>query len=104
MMTKFRMSTLALAGLLCALPVAASAFRGGDPAEFEAIREEVFAEADANGDGVLTVTEFETFHELVRARMEANRFAKIDADGSGGITLVELEAARPHGGGGRGPR
>lgn len=100
-MTKFRMSTLALAGLLCALPIAASAFPGGDPAEFEAIREEVFTEADSNGDGVLSVTEFASFHDLMRARMEANRFAAIDADGSGGVTLVELEAAKPHGGRGR---
>lgn len=102
-MKKFRTTTLALAGLLCALPLTANAFRGGDPAEFEAIREEVFAEADANGDGALSVTEFETFHELVRARMEANRFAKIDADSSGGITLAELEAARPQRGS-RGPQ
>lgn len=98
-MTKFRTSTLAFAGLLCALPITASAFRGGDPAEFEAVREEVFTEADANGDGVLSVTEFTTFHELVRARMEANRFAKIDADASGGVTLEELEAAKPPRGG-----
>jgi len=100
-MTKFRI--LALAGLLTALPVAASAFRGGDPAEFEAIRDEVFVEADANGDGVLTVTEFASFHDLMRSRMEESRFANIDADGSGGITAEELDAAkRPHGGrGGR---
>ena len=101
-MTKFRMSTLALAGLLCALPIAASAFPGGDPAEFEAIRTEVFTEADGNGDGVLSVTEFASFHDLMKARMEASRFARIDADGSGGVTLVELEAAKPHHGGGRG--
>jgi hypothetical protein len=102
-MTKFRTRALAVAGLMIALPTAASAFRGGDPAEFEAVRTEVFAEADANGDGVLSVTEFETFDDLVRARMEAKRFARIDADGSGGVTLAELEAAKPHrGGGGRG--
>ena len=102
-MKKFR--TMALAGLLAALPVAASAFPGGgDPAEFQAIQEEVFTQADANGDGVLTVTEFATFHDLMRARMEAAHFARVDADGSGGVTLEELEAAKPphgHHGGGR---
>ncbi len=98
-MKKLRTTTLALAGMLCALPITANAFRGGDPAEFEAIREEAFTEADANGDGALSVTEFETFHELVRARMEASRFASIDADGNGGITLEELEAAKPPRGG-----
>jgi len=103
-MMKYRSTTtLALAGILCALPLSASAFRGGDPAEFEAIRDEVFVEADANGDGVLSVTEFATFHELMRARMEASRFSSIDADGSGGITLAELEAAKPPRGG-RGPQ
>lgn len=102
-MTKFRTRALALAGLLTALPTAALAFRGGDPAEFEAVRAEVFAEADANGDGALSLTEFETFHELVRTRMEAKRFAKLDADGSGGVTLEELEAVKPHGRG-HGPR
>ena len=101
-MTKFRI--LALAGLMSTLPVAASAFPGGDPAEFEAIREEVFTEADANGDGALSATEFASFHDLMRARMEASHFAKIDADGSGGITLEELEAAKPpRGGRGGGP-
>lgn len=102
-MTKFRTHALALAAALCALPATARAFPPGvDPAEFQATQEEVFAEADANGDGVLSVTEFASFHELMRARMEASRFSTIDTDGSGGISLTELEAAKPpHGGGPR---
>lgn len=101
-MTKFRTGALIVAGVLSAMPVAAHAFRGGDPAEFAAIREEAFTEADVNGDDVLSVTEFAQFHDIVRSKMEAKHFAKIDADGSGGITLEELEAARPPRGGGPG--
>lgn len=99
-----KLRNLALgAGALLAVPGLAIAFPGhGDRAEFEAVRDEVFVEADANGDGALSITEFETFHELIRDRMEQKRFAKIDADGSGGISLEELEAAKgPHR---RGPR
>ena len=100
-MKKFRAHALALAALLCALPATARAFPPGiDPSEFEAIQTEVFAEADANGDGVLSVTEFASFHDLMRARMEADRFAAIDADSSGGVSLEELQAARPQRGGG----
>ena len=99
-MKKFGIHALALAALACALPATALAFHPhGDPAQFQAIQEEVFAEADANGDGVLSVTEFATFHELMRARMNEAMFSKIDSDGSGGVSLAELQAARlPHGG------
>jgi hypothetical protein len=101
-MKKFRAHALALAALLCALPATALAFPPGlDPSEFEAIQEEVFAEADANGDGVLSVTEFASFHDLMRERMEASRFTAIDADASGGISLEEIVAAKPPRGGGR---
>lgn len=101
-MKKFRTHALALAAALCALPATARAFPPGfDPTEMQAIEEEVFTEADANGDGVLSVTEFASFHELIRARMAESRFASIDADGSGGVSLTELQAARPQRGGGR---
>jgi hypothetical protein len=95
--------TMALAGLLTAVPLVARAEGGGDSADFQAAVEEVFTQADVNGDGVLDQTEFANFHELMRARMEAKHFARIDADGSGGITLEELEAAGPphHGHGGQ---
>ncbi|MEW6267666.1 MAG: RNA polymerase subunit sigma-70 [Thermodesulfobacteriota bacterium] len=90
-MNKFR--NLATAFVLLALPAAAAAFPGhGDPAELEAVRSEVFGEADQNGDGSLDATEFVTFHELLRSRMEEKLFARLDADGSGGVTLAELEA------------
>jgi hypothetical protein len=99
-MKKFRAHALALVAAVCALPATARAFPPGvDPSAFQAIQQEVFTEADANGDGVLSSEEFASFHELMRARMEAEMFTKIDTDGSGGISLTELQAARPpHGG------
>ena len=101
-MKKFRrVQALALAAALCALPATARAFPPGvDPSEFQAIQEEVFTEADADGDGVLSATEFASFHELVRARMDELMFSNIDSDGSGGVSLTELQAARPPRGGG----
>jgi hypothetical protein len=94
---------VALVGAALLVPAGAGAFPGhGDPAEMEALRTEVFAEADVDGDGALSVMEFVSFHELIRARIDEKRFAKLDADGSGGVTLEELEAMKPHRG--RGPR
>jgi len=87
---------------LLAVPLRAGA-QPANSAEFKATVEEVFTEADANGDGVLDQTEFANFHELMRARMEAKHFAKVDTDGSGGISLEELEAAGPPHGGPGGP-
>jgi hypothetical protein len=94
---------VALVGAALLLPAGAGAFPGhGNPAEMEALRDEVFAEADVNDDGSLSVTEFASFHELIRTRIDQQRFARLDADGSGGVTLEELEAMKPHRG--RGPR
>jgi len=94
---------MALAGAAILVPAVAGAFPPhGDPAEIEAVRDEVFAEADVNGDGSLSVTEFASFHELFRTRLEQERFTKLDADGSGGVTLEELDAMKPPRG--RGPR
>jgi len=94
--------------VLLALQAAALAFPGGrghgDPAEREKVRNEVFAEADANGDGALDQSEFATFHELLKQRIEQKRFAKLDADGSGGVTLSELDAHEGRHHGPRGPR
>jgi len=94
MKNSFQVGLLAAALLL---PVGAGAFPGhGNPEEMEALRAEVFAEADVNDDGSLSVTEFASFHELLRARIDQQRFAKLDADGSGGVTLEELDAMKPH--------
>ncbi|HUI26284.1 MAG TPA: EF-hand domain-containing protein [Candidatus Kryptonia bacterium] len=79
---------LALGGLV------APAF-GGPPEDFAAAESAAFAEADSNGDGVLSVDEFVNFHELMRRKLDALSFNRIDANGDGGITLDELKAARP---------
>lgn len=99
-MKKLATHALALAALIVALPVTSQA-APPDPAEIQAAQEEAFVEADADGNGVLSLTEFSTFHEVMRAKMEENRFNDIDADGSGGLSLTEIEAARPPRGGGR---
>ncbi len=84
-------------GAALLLPATAFAFPGhGNPAEMEALRNEVFAEADVDDDGALNAAEFASFHELMRARIDQQRFTKLDADGSGGITLEELDAIKRH--------
>jgi hypothetical protein len=59
----------------------------------------LFKQADADGDGELSPTEFEAFRQLVRAKMAERHFARADTDGDGKLSLAELEAARPHHGG-----
>jgi len=56
-----------------------------------------FSEADANGDGVLSATEFESFHELLRQKLDALRFSQLDTNGDGGLSLDEIRAGRPPG-------
>lgn len=68
-------------------------------AEREAAVAEVFAEADADDSGALSADEFETFHDLMRQRMQAAMFTRADANGDGQLTLEELQAARPPRGG-----
>jgi len=63
--------------------------------EIAADRAAVFAQADADGDGALSPAEFETFQQLMRAKMTQRWFARADADGDGKVTAAELEAAGP---------
>ena len=56
----------------------------------------LFKQADADGDGTLSPAEFETFRQLVRAKMAERQFARADTDGDGKLTLAEVEAARSH--------
>lgn len=64
-------------------------------AEIEASKAAKFAEADANGDGGLTLQEIEDWRTAQReARMQARKqrmFEKRDANGDGVISLDEFE-------------
>ena len=91
-------ASMALLGAT-ALPAAALA----NPADFAAARDKAFAEADADGNGVLTPDEFAAFHEALRHAFDAARFAKMDTNGDGVVSKDELAAAKPphrHCGGG----
>lgn len=58
--------------------------------EFDARRQALFAEADANHDGKLNIDELKAYQDLRRqARLEA-RFKALDADGDGSISAAEL--------------
>lgn len=74
------LSAALLAGL--ALPAAAQAPgpRGDRPD---------FATLDADGDGLLTQEELQSYRDA----QAAQRFAEIDADGDGALTLQEMQAA-----------
>ncbi len=61
-------------------------------AEVEARVKEHFAKADANGDGVITKAEADSFHDRMRAEMADRMFAKIDTDKDGKISRAEFDA------------
>ena len=90
--------TLAAALALLAAPAFAGTGRPS-PDEIAAEKATLFKQADADGDGALSPSEFQTFRQLVRARMAERFFARADTDGDGKVTLDELQAAHPfHGG------
>ena len=65
-------------------------------AELERLPEARFAEADANGDGVLSAEEMlaqaETQAEARRARMVERMIERADTDGDGAVSLAEMQA------------
>jgi Ca2+-binding EF-hand superfamily protein len=66
--------------------------------EFQARIAERFARLDADGDGYLTREEIRGAREDFRsARRERGReiFAAADADGDGALSLAEIQAVRP---------
>jgi hypothetical protein len=107
---------LGSAALVVAVPLAAQAERGGDrhggmrgehmkavdangdgdisKAEVEAFQAKIFAEADTNKDGSLTLAEMNAHHEAMEAKRKAERqqamFAKLDADGNGKVSQAEF--------------
>ena len=80
---------LTLTALLASTPALA---RPGGPSDEEiaSTRDQIFAAADANGDGTLDLTEFTTFGELARAERLERRFQKLDRDDDGLVSSEEM--------------
>jgi hypothetical protein len=98
MHTRPWLAAFALAAL--ALPgVTPAADRPAPPSREEIAAEAaaVFAQADADHDGLLSPDEFRAFHQLMRVRHEARAFARLDADHDGSVSAQELEDGAPHG-------
>ena len=60
------------------------------------------AEFDADGNGSLSLGEFETLHSAVTRELMVDRFQHLDADGDGAVTQAEMtapaERMKMHGG------
>ena len=65
------------------------------PAEIDAERDALFAQADADGNGTLSLAEFKTFESLMRDKMTEHQFNRLDTTGDGVVSLDELKAGRP---------
>ena len=63
--------------------------------EIEAVRAAEFADADSDGDGVLSFAELEAFEQQQRQERLAEEFAQLDQDGSGGISAQEFSDGNP---------
>jgi hypothetical protein len=72
--------------------------RGGPPPE---VRAQALSEADSDGNGALSATEFEAFKAALDRARAGHMFARLDADGDGQVTVTELEAGPPPRGAGR---
>ena len=84
-----------LMGTMLLVPAYAFAQGPPSPAEIEAERAALFAQADADGNGTLSLDEFKTFESLVREKMTERHFNHLDANGDGGVSLDELQADHP---------
>jgi hypothetical protein len=84
-----------LCGTMLLAPGFAVAFGPPDPVEMGAERAALFAEADADGNGALSLEEFKTFESLFRDRMAEQHFNHVDANGDGAVSLDELQASGP---------
>lgn len=52
----------------------------------------LLSEYDANGDGTLSIDEFETLHSALIREMMVDRFQHLDSDGDGRVTEEEMQA------------
>ncbi|MBI4518567.1 MAG: EF-hand domain-containing protein [Deltaproteobacteria bacterium] len=50
----------------------------------------LFAQADADGSGTLSLSEFKTFESLIRDKMTEQHFNHLDTNGDGVLGLDEL--------------
>ncbi len=90
-------------GTMLLFPGALLAQGPPSPAEIEAERAALFAQADADGNGVLSLDEFKTFESLVRDKMAERHFKQLNTNGDGVVSLEELRADRPGPGPGHPP-
>ena len=62
------------------------------PEEMRGMMKSRMAEHDANGDGSLSIDEFEALHNTMMRGMMVDRFQHLDADGDGAVTSEEMMA------------
>ena len=95
-----------------------------NPQQMEAERAATFDEADADGNGTLSLEEFKAFESLLRQKMTQHfkeakpdgaappplpamdpekHFKQLDTNGDGAVSLDELQAERPRFGPGQPP-
>ena len=84
-----------LMGAMLLFPAYAFAQGPPSPAEMESERAALFAQADADGNGTLSLSEFKAFESLMRDKMTEHHFNHLDANGDGVVSLDELQADRP---------
>ena len=89
-MRKFAIFTAAAIGL-AATPVLACDGPGPGGPKPE-VRAEALSEADSDGNGALSATEFEAFKAALDRARAGQMFARLDAARDGQVTLQELEA------------
>jgi|TARA_R110000787_G_scaffold31181_3_gene82960 Ca2+-binding EF-hand superfamily protein len=62
------------------------------PEEMRGMMQAKLTENDADGNGSLSIEEFETLHSAMMRNMMVDRFQHLDADGDGAVTPEEMMA------------